>query len=78
MEYEVVYEIFNECSNNQMRDIFFEELEFSREEDMETFVRNKHNGRIGNIDKTILPQGGIQYDFVIGDVKQRYTFSLIG
>ena len=26
-EYEVVHEIFNECANNQMRDVFFEEVE---------------------------------------------------
>ena len=25
--YEVVWEIFNECANNQMRDIFIEEIE---------------------------------------------------
>ena len=25
-EYEVVHEIFNECANNQMRDVFFEEV----------------------------------------------------
>ena len=26
-EYEAVWEIFNSCANNQMRDVFFEELE---------------------------------------------------
>ena len=26
-EYEVVWEIFNLCSNNQMRDVFIEEIE---------------------------------------------------
>ena len=26
-EYEIVHEIFNECANNQMRDVFFEEAE---------------------------------------------------
>ena len=27
MEYELVHEIQNQCRNNQMRDIFFEEIE---------------------------------------------------
>lgn len=26
-EYETVWEIFNECANNQMRDVFFDEIE---------------------------------------------------
>ena len=26
-EYEIVWEIFNQCANNQMRDVFIEELE---------------------------------------------------
>ena len=28
-EYEVVWEIFNLCSNNQMRDVFIEEAEIA-------------------------------------------------
>ena len=28
-EYEVVHEIFNQCSGNQMRDVFIEEAEIS-------------------------------------------------
>ena len=32
MEYELVHEIKNLCRNNQMRDIFFEEVELSVEE----------------------------------------------
>lgn len=35
-EYEIVHEIFNECANNQMRDVFFEETEV---EDPEIYVR---------------------------------------
>ena len=28
-EYEVVHEIFNQCSGNQMRDVFIEEAEIA-------------------------------------------------
>ncbi len=27
MKYHVIWEIFNQCSGNQMRDVFFEEVE---------------------------------------------------
>ena len=36
--YEVVWEIFNECANNQMRDIFIEEIET---EDTDAWIRSK-------------------------------------
>lgn len=41
-EYEMVREIKNLCPNNQMRDIFFEEVET---DDPETYVRQMLKGR---------------------------------
>ena len=41
-EYELVREIKNLCRNNQMRDIFFEEVEC---EDPESYVRNLLKGK---------------------------------
>ena len=41
-EYEVVHEIFNECANNQMRDVFFEEVMI---EDLEAYIRGKQRPR---------------------------------
>lgn len=35
-EYEIVWEIFNQCANNQMRDVFFEEVMI---EDLEAYIR---------------------------------------
>ena len=37
MEYELVHEIKNLCRNNQMRDIFFEEIEC---DDPESYIRS--------------------------------------
>ena len=37
--YEVVWEIFNECANNQMRDIFIEEIET---EDTDAWIRRMY------------------------------------
>ena len=36
-EYELIWEIFNKCPRNQMRDVFVEELEL---EDPEEYIRN--------------------------------------
>ena len=41
-EYELVHEIKNLCRNNQMRDIFFEEVEC---DDPETYLRNRLQGK---------------------------------
>lgn len=75
MTYEVIYEIFNECANNQMRDIFFEEREFEAEEMLENYVKSRHEGRISNLEKTVCDDGGIIFDFDIAGVKQRYSFT---
>ena len=42
MEYEVVREIKNQCPNNQMRDIFFHEVDT---EDPEGYVRQMLKGK---------------------------------
>ena len=41
-EYELVHEIKNSCPNNQMRDIFFEEIEC---DDPESWLRQKLAGK---------------------------------
>ena len=41
-EYELVHEIKNLCRNNQMRDVFFEEIEC---DDPETYVRSRLKGK---------------------------------
>ena len=46
MEYEMVREIQNLCPNNQMRDIFIEEVET---DDPEAFVRARLKGRVDEL-----------------------------
>lgn len=41
-EYELVYEIKNLCRNNQMRDVFFEEVEC---DDPEEYLRGRMKGK---------------------------------
>ena len=50
-EYELVREIQNQCPNNQMRDIFFEEIET---DDPEQYVRQLLKGR----DVQVIVQNG--------------------
>ena len=41
-EYELVWEIQNQCRNNQMRDIFFEEITC---DDPEEYIRRRFQGK---------------------------------
>ncbi len=47
-EYEVIWEIGNQCANNQMRDVFFEEIET---DDPVEYVRRKLKDR--NVEITV-------------------------
>ena len=40
-EYEIIWEIFNKCPRNQMRDVFVEEVET---DDPEAYVKRKFQG----------------------------------
>ena len=71
MRYEMVREIFNSCANNQMRDVFFEEVET---DDPLLYVQSLFDG------KNVCIQGQESRGEVVVDVdcaglRQRYTFS---
>jgi len=72
--YETVWEIFNQCANNQMRDVFIEELEIG---DIDEFLQNKFKGKEVTFDKTVQADGTIVYDIVTSGIKQRYSFTEI-
>ncbi len=72
--YETVWEIFNECANNQMRDVFFDEIET---EDPEAFVRAKIRDKNATFEKTVLEDGTILFDIDASGIKQRYSFTEI-
>ena len=60
--YEVVWEIFNECANNQMRDIFIEEIET---EDTDAWIRSK------------VKDQELVYDVDATGTKERFSFTEI-
>ena len=51
-EYEVIWEIFNKCPRNQMRDVFVDEVEI---EDPEEYVKNKFKGKAVSYTHLTLP-----------------------
>jgi hypothetical protein len=73
-EYEVVHEIFNECANNQMRDVFFEEVLI---DDLEAYIRSKHKDHDLSMEREDLADGTIIYHVHTAGIDQRYTFTEI-
>lgn len=73
-EYEVIWEIFNKCPRNQMRDVFVEEIEIS---DPEEYVKQKFLGKEVSCEKTVLEDGTVIFDIVTSGIKQRCSFTEI-
>ena len=73
-EYEVIWEIFNKCPNNHMRDVFVDE---SVIDDPEKFIQDKFKGKEVSYEKTVLEDGTIIFDIVTSQIKQRYSFTEI-
>ena len=73
-EYEVIWEIFNKCPRNQMRDVFFEEVAL---EDPEQYIRSRHKDRELKIEREDLEDGTIVYHVETSGIAQKYTFTEI-
>ena len=72
--YETVWEIYNQCSNNQMRDIFVDDIDT---EDPEQFILDKFKGKNVSFEKSVLIDGTIVFDIMASGIKQRYSFTEI-
>lgn len=70
--YEIVREIFNQCSNNQMRDVHIEEKEV---EDPEAYVREFCQGKDASIEKDVRSDGTEIFDVNIAGLRQRFSFT---
>ena len=73
-EYEVIWEIFNKCPRNQMRDVFVEEIEL---EDPEEYVKQKFQGKEVTYEKLVLADGTEIFDIITSGIKQRCSFTEI-
>lgn len=70
----MVREIFNECANNQMRDVFFEELAL---DDTDVYIHTLFQEKQAQIEKSVSSDGAVQYDVEVAGLRQRFTFSEI-
>ena len=69
-QYELCCEIFNSCSNNQMRDVDFREVEV---EDTDAYVRALEPR--ATIEKEVLANGTILYHTDTAGLRKRYGFT---
>lgn len=73
-QYELVHEIKNLCRNNQMRDIFFEEIEC---DDPEAYLRRRLSGK--QLEMTTEPAegGAVTIHAVVDGLIQKFVFTPI-
>ena len=72
MEYELVHEIKNQCPNNQMRDVFIEEVET---DDPVAFVRSRLKGHIDELTVNEW-SGGVTIYAVCDGLRHEFRFHL--
>ncbi len=72
MEYEMVREIKNLCRNNQMRDVFFEEVETA---DPVDYVRSILKGRAVEMTAEANAGGAVTVHAVCDGLIQKFVFT---
>ena len=73
-EYELVREIQNLCPNNQMRDIFFEEVET---EDPVSYVRSVLRGKAVELSEERRADGAVTVYASVDGLTQKFIFTPI-
>ena len=73
-EYELVREIQNLCPNNQMRDIFFEEVET---DDPVSYVRGMLWGKDVELSEERRADGGVTVYASVDGLTQKFVFTPI-
>mgnify|MGYP003298761670 CR=1 FL=1 len=71
-EYEMVHEIKNQCPNNQMRDIFFQEVET---DDPVEFVRDYLKGKAVEVTCEPGEAGSVTVHAVCDGLVQKFVFT---
>ena len=73
-EYELIHEIKNLCRNNQMRDVFFEEVECG---DPEAYVRQMLKGKEIQLTQEEGANGQVVIHAVADGLIQKFVFTPI-
>ena len=71
-EYELVHEIKNSCPNNQMRDIFFEEIEC---DDPEAWLWNRLKGKTIELSVESSGNGAVTIHAVVDGMTEKFVFT---
>ena len=74
MEYELVHEIKNLCRNNQMRDVFFEEIEC---DDPERYVSSRLKGKQIELSREEGAAGQVTIHATVDGLIQKFVFTPI-
>ena len=72
MTYEMIREIFNLCSNNQMRDVFVRQIE---KDDTDAVARSFCTGKDFTLEKEVKDDGTVIYDLTVDGLRQRLSFT---
>ncbi len=72
MKYEMIREIYNKCSGNQMRDVFISIVET---DDPYSYVGRLLEGKDVKLEKEELQDGTVVIDADVSGLKQRFTFT---
>ena len=72
MEYELVHEIRNLCRNNQMRDVFFEEVQC---DDPETYLRRRLQGKQLELTVEQDTGGAVTIHAVVDGMMEKFVFT---
>ena len=71
-EYELVHEIKNQCPNNQMRDVFFREVET---DDPDAYVRSILKGTVLEFDRQCEADGTVTIHVNCDGLIQKFVFT---
>ncbi len=72
MKYEMIREIYNKCSGNQMRDVFISSV---ATDDPYSYVSRLLEGKDVKLEKEELQDGTVVIDADVSGLKQRFTFT---
>ncbi len=76
MHYEVIREIFNQCSGNQMRDVFVDEVDLD-EAGIDKYMNQYRIGAEVEEEREVTPKGDIIYNIVADGLRQRVGFTKV-
>ena len=72
MRYEMIREIFNQCSGNQMRDVFISDV---TTDDPYQYVQDLLEGKEVHLEKAEYADGSVIIDADIAGLRQRFSFT---